>query len=244
MKNTYLFIISLFSSFFLSAQCPVDSIPVFAALDTFTNDSCYTNSFEINGVVLSQASGYTNPDTSYQLHDTVYAITEQWGVIDWTAYGHSDMPYRIGIWIDFNNNGFFDTTEYVGGNFSPTADPVLSSIISIPLDVNADTVKLRLIKVASTNALLPEASCGEMAYPYGEVEDYYIVINCAPPANVFYNSFEEICDQPAFSLFTFPDYGGVLWYADTLNPPIADSAWRNLFFLVPGGPAFGSTGFS
>lgn len=77
------------------------------------------------------------------------------------------------IWIDWNQNGLFDTSEftYIGTGATPN---VISKPISIPLTASIGTTRMRVRSKYSTT-LVSTDPCS--AYTYGETEDYSVVVN-------------------------------------------------------------------
>ena len=80
---------------------------------------------------------------------------------------------NVAIWIDYNNNGVFETTErYVNTILVPVSGTVIIPI-SIPAGAIVGNHRLRVVEVYNT-ALAVLDPCA--AYTYGETEDYTISI--------------------------------------------------------------------
>jgi len=77
----------------------------------------------------------------------------------------------IGVWIDFNQNGVFDTSEKLGIiSIGPT--PATGTInFTVPSDATAGTTRMRVREVWNNSAFDP---C--LSYSYGETEDYNVNI--------------------------------------------------------------------
>jgi hypothetical protein len=91
----------------------------------------------------------------------------------------SYFPQHLSIWIDFNQNGIFETSELVfqstsGANLSPT----LSSSISIPANALSGLTRMRLRSQYYDNGVVNNP-CG--ALQFGEAEDYTLQINGVVP---------------------------------------------------------------
>jgi trimeric autotransporter adhesin len=73
----------------------------------------------------------------------------------------------VAVWIDYNQNGVFETAEKIGEQASLT--------FSLPFTVPAGTLngvtRMRVMNVYNTAGILP---CG--AYTFGEIEDYNVTI--------------------------------------------------------------------
>ena len=77
-----------------------------------------------------------------------------------------------GVWIDFNRNGIFETSERV---FTGVSTTDMSGNINIPFNVNSGET---LMRVAVSNASIFSA-CSSLYQ--GETEDYRIILNVASP---------------------------------------------------------------
>ena len=98
-----------------------------------------------------------------------------------------------GIWIDYNSNGSFDSTEFVWNSAvkSGAAGTATSGSFTIPVSVNTGVYRLRVI--AKYNYSIPVYAvdgCG--SFTYGESHDYSIKINsaatCPAPNNITYST--------------------------------------------------------
>jgi GEVED domain len=81
-------------------------------------------------------------------------------------------PENVGVWIDFNQNGIFERSEYnlLGRGCGTT----LSNNISIPTNAIAGTARMR-VRVTADDRFNPSDACTHFAN--GETEDYKIYIN-------------------------------------------------------------------
>lgn len=77
------------------------------------------------------------------------------------------------MWIDWNQNGIFDTAEYkyIGTGATPT---VISQPITVPLTAAIGTTRMR-VRSKYSSLLANTDPCA--AYTYGETEDYLVVVN-------------------------------------------------------------------
>ncbi len=91
------------------------------------------------------------------------------------------------IWIDFNNNGNFETSESVAGKFTYSGAPARAyDTIVLPLTAPTGVHRLRIVQNYQTYASYPSISpCPSGSYPYyyGEARDYIVNITPAPPCN-------------------------------------------------------------
>jgi hypothetical protein len=100
-------------------------------------------------------------------------------------------PVTYQIWIDFNNDGTFQTTETVGGNAgTTTATTSMVCPITIPTyssGINAGLYRMRVVcffYYSATYPSLPPCPNGVSPSNYGEVRDYAVNINVPPSATV------------------------------------------------------------
>ncbi|MBK7029746.1 MAG: PKD domain-containing protein [Bacteroidales bacterium] len=91
----------------------------------------------------------------------------------------------IAVWIDYNKNGTFETTEKLGViSIAPT--PATGTIaFTVPADATPGTTRMRVREVWNTNAFDACTSNG-----YGEVEDYNVNI-VSPDRNLNLTVFIE-----------------------------------------------------
>lgn len=206
-------------------QCPVDSIPQAECFNPFNGTYCYNNYLSVAGSPASTSSGYSDEDTSYQLFDSSFIMLQQATITLWEASGYSDGDYSIGIWIDFNNNSVFENNEMAAMGYDNTGSGYISGTFFVPGDAVADTVKFRLIKFMNDASVDPSDACGDPFNYYGEVEDYYAIIQCAVSPAPAYSNFETTCEGVPPFLYVYTDYGYINWYTDTTAAP--DSTGNN-----------------
>lgn len=84
---------------------------------------------------------------------------------------------HLAAWIDFNQNGTFESSEFVSlGTTSGSGTPqTLSTSWAIPTTATAGTTKMRVKNRYSTTQTSTSACTG---YTYGECEDYNITLVC------------------------------------------------------------------
>lgn len=96
-------------------------------------------------------------------------------------------PETVGAWIDYNQNGNFETSEFtfIGNN---NASTLVTGNINIPTTALLGNTRMR-VRVKFAANVLPTEPCS--AYVFGETEDYTVNIQpCVPgsftsqPANV------------------------------------------------------------
>jgi hypothetical protein len=95
----------------------------------------------------------------------------------------SDSNQYAGAWIDFNQDGVFQTSE---GTVSANAGPNGTVIISIPVPSGAIPGNTRMrVRGGNDSALTTAQACGTSSSNYGETEDYIVNIvgsaTCSTP---------------------------------------------------------------
>ena len=124
-----------------------------------TATGCSTNAFAdytaLTPVVLTQGSTYS-------------------GTIN-AEYSGSEYAR---IWIDFNDDGFFASTESVGliSSFGTTLVPYS---ISVPVTANAGNHRMRVRLVFAPTSASAIDPCS--SFTYGETHDYTVTVAVAPP---------------------------------------------------------------
>ncbi|WP_106914508.1 fibronectin type III domain-containing protein [Chryseobacterium aurantiacum] len=101
----------------------------------------------------------------------------------WTASSGNDA---VAVWIDFNRNGQFETTERILGSAGSTTTPVTATFNVPPTPtsyVGPYTTTMRVVLKRSTGTAIPTACANAID---GEVEDYAVRIR--PCSNVTPNA--------------------------------------------------------
>lgn len=94
---------------------------------------------------------------------------------------------HVGVWIDFNQNGVFESTEYTplgSGN-----NTIINGNINIPADA---TLGITYMRVRSRYNAAPGGANACVAFGYGTTRDYKVNITGIPPATLDYtDGFEN-----------------------------------------------------
>lgn len=97
----------------------------------------------------------------------------------------------VSAWIDFNQDGIFDSTEKIMGTPRNQQTPV-SVTFTVPSDAILGASRLRVLM---TDIDSPSSACGEV--DYGEVEDYMVNITSNLAADNFSKNKLQIFPNPA-----------------------------------------------
>ncbi len=130
-------------------------------LNVTVNNINNTSSCSVNGYSL-----YTSIiDTFFKGEDYPISVT----------VGSGGTEY-VGVWIDYNQNGLFETSEYTDlGSGSGTT---LFGTLSFPMGAVTGNTRMR-VRVRWSTALTNSSACA--TYTFGETEDYSIYIQVPPP---------------------------------------------------------------
>ena len=149
----------------------------------YTADGCpyglTINSVTVNGTTLSQNSGCSPASSSYYSSFTTVSGTVTAGqsatftITKGTQYSDIGMY----IWVDLNNDKFFDAAERLFQLPVTTETSTITGSITIPAGTPANTVTLRIITAAKNGSGGVDDACG--SYLFGETEDYRLIIHSA-----------------------------------------------------------------
>ena len=85
------------------------------------------------------------------------------------------------LWIDFNHDSQFDTSEYFSLNTNAGANGVSNILVTPPLNALPGITRMR-IRGADRSPVLSTMPCGPTGSAYGEAEDYLVNV-LYPPCN-------------------------------------------------------------
>ena len=160
----------------------------------YSCSTMYTNisGFHVIGTTATNINDRVACDGSgYEVHTAMSSTFAQGG--SYTATINTSGTYSLTCqsWIDFNNNGTFESSESVGGISSYTDSGTFS--ITIPASAPTGTFRLRVEEVYGAASYPSVAPC-PTSYYYGEVRDY--TVNIVTPAT---RSITASPDTLAFS---------------------------------------------
>ena len=145
-------------------------------IDTWSN----TSGDGENGTGYSDFTQNTPTDLTV---DETYTITI---TPEWTGSTYSE---GYAVWIDYNRDGTFDTSERIFQNSATNATTV-SGDFTVPSGLTAGTTRMRVLM---DDATTPNNPCG--SFNYGEVEDYTVNIVIGT-LGVTENTLENIVVYP------------------------------------------------
>lgn len=87
---------------------------------------------------------------------------------------------RVGVWIDWNLDGTFQTTEYTSLGTNVSAGGLATANISVPSTLTPGLAAMRIRAVATTSTMSSGSSCTN--YTNGESQDYFLTLQAAQPS--------------------------------------------------------------
>ncbi len=156
--------------------------------------------WQSNGIVYNNAdivdvqfNTINNNSIVYSTHYFDYSCTQSTNLLAGNTYvlkvTNVDTIYKNLVWIDFNNDGEFVSSELVAS--MPSGSIVKMANVTIPLSVNVYNTPLRMrVRSYYSSFNVPPNSCEE---PYnGEIEDYTVIINT--PQSLSFNYSNPNCN--------------------------------------------------
>jgi hypothetical protein len=122
-------------------------------------------------------TGYSNYTTSVSAAQVFVNVPVNFSVKVGPS-GDGWLYESVGVWIDYNQNGVFDSNEYT--YIGTGLNEVLNKDILIPSNALQGNTRMRVVVAASTaEAFTDEYRCGPLVANnnYGEMEDYTVNIN-------------------------------------------------------------------
>ena len=174
-----------------------------------TSSSCSSDA--ITNVTISTINNTTTCGTSGYTSYTTPTATLNLGVVYPISVSvSSGFLEHVSVWIDYNQNGTFETTEFTSIGSSSTGGPITSTI-TIPGSAMAGTTKMRVRGKYST-ALTSADAC--LGYSFGETEDYTITIGAGvactgTPTAGTASATDSVCNGEPFDLILTDYTSGV-----------------------------------
>lgn len=104
---------------------------------------------------------------------------------------------RVSLWIDFNNDGTFDTADFIGEVGEGGSGVELTEDITIPADTPTGSYRMRLLAMAvGSDNPASEDPCINESTQYGEYEDYMINVT---------NNTMSVSDVDAAKVSVYPN---------------------------------------
>ncbi|WP_294818888.1 GEVED domain-containing protein [uncultured Flavobacterium sp.] len=223
-----------------SSGVATSSVPALVyCTPTYTEGGCSfgdrVDGFVLNGISNTDSACNINPDSYINYPTTTFTTTLFRGVTYEAQVTNGAYQGNIAVWIDFNNDGTFSTSERFRNTALVAAEDVITFSIPVPANATIGEHRVRVMSAVDVNnsgnsILLTLTPCG--SYEYGETEDYTITIN----DNIFPTVTTAAVTDPAS---TTAIAGGNV----TSDNGSAVTA-RGVVYGVNQSPALGGTGVS
>ena len=198
-----------------SSSSSATSTPIQVTVTTLCNYCVADNTFgctdgdEITNVTFAginnttgcagDAGGYNDYTTisGNVVTGTAYPITIS------TGTGGGLTNEGVAVWIDYNQNGVFETTEYVYNSYSGADPATYNGSITIPLTALTGTTRMR-VRCEFNSAPLSTDAC--TVFTFGETEDYSVniipLIPCTgtPSPGATASTASVVCGATSFTL--------------------------------------------
>jgi trimeric autotransporter adhesin len=147
-----------------ASGCLGDNISrvVLNTLDKLTGTTCGTTS-----AAYSNFSGQTGANTTTLTAGTAYSLSLTFG---------TDGSQFFGAWIDYNHNGVYEASEFLGasGNAGASGTIAVSFTPSTSVALNGLT-RMRIVG-GNDSAVTSTQACGASSSGFGETQDYDVTI--------------------------------------------------------------------
>lgn len=209
----------------INAQCPVSGTP---SSDN-GGGTCYINDVTIGTTSLSTSSGFPATGDSYQNFLSNYVSLQQGGAYSYAISGYNSTSYNVFIWVDFNSDGFYESTEILDYQQALTAPGALGTIY-IPYTQMADTFKMRIGRQQGAPGWGPGVNDACYSPGWGEYEDYSLIVTCADYNMLSFDSAPVLCWADSINLFSSTSYGTTSWYTGNISNPahVGNDFWLQL----------------
>ena len=174
-----------------STGAPIYSMPISITLKSYTNCYCtpaaacasiYINNVSVATTTLSNlASGCSNATgtpSSYIMYPASGATTAT--LLKGTAYSLSvatNVAQIVSVWVDYNQNGAFETTEWAQVSTATTANVATTLSMTIPTTATTGMTVMRIRSRTTGSVNGSTDACTTFAS--GETEDYWVNIQPA-----------------------------------------------------------------
>ncbi len=126
---------------------------------------------------LSQATS-SNPSPYYKDYTTTQNAVpdlQQGSAYTLSLTFGSDATQYNGVWIDFNQNGLFATSEFFTSNSNAGANGTVTISITVPLGATVGNTRMR-IRGGDDVQVLSSQPCGASSSTWGQAQDYFVNI--------------------------------------------------------------------
>ncbi len=147
---------------------------------TSSTTTSYITKFSTTGAVVNVSNETTGTGQTYNDYYNSQSFTAAAGATINTnvEMSESSATYGIAIWVDWNNNGVFETSEKMFGTTGYTYSPITGSF-TVPSGQTAGSYRVRVMADWLTPAPSDPCECVR-----GEVEDYKLIVGTSPCSSI------------------------------------------------------------
>ncbi len=119
--------------------------------------------------------GYANYTSSVAATDLIAGAPNRI-----TVTAAPNWSKAVAVWVDYNQNGQFETSEYAHIGSGPGGTSVISNVFNVPAGATLGTTRMRVRLRFGTTAFASTAACTNPS-SFGETEDYAVnIVPCVP----------------------------------------------------------------
>ncbi|MBC7535863.1 MAG: choice-of-anchor J domain-containing protein, partial [Ferruginibacter sp.] len=147
-----------------TSGCSGDNIArvVLNTLDKTTGTACGSPAASAYG----NFSGQTGANTTTLNGNTGYSLSLTFG---------SDATQFFGAWIDYNHDGIYGVSEFLGASGNAGASGTIAVPFTVPATAYNGLTHLRIVG-GNDVAVTASQACGASSSPFGETQDYDVTI--------------------------------------------------------------------
>ena len=155
----------------------------------------YMTSVSVTNAQPAFTNASLNAPGGYAYHAAPVITVNAGGQVNLTVVTNTALVHRTSVWLDYNLNGFFETSELVADGITPVST-TFNGTFTVPATASGRETRMRVLSVTSTNF---PSSC-TINLLNAEVEDYQLRV--LPLAT------REGTALPALALFPNPTLDG------------------------------------
>ena len=201
----------------------------------WTYDAIGISDFSVSGYSGSISDASTPTGSGYENFYASDSVVFEQGTTNSASITAATYAYNMDcqVWIDFNNNNVFESSESVGGATTFTGSTTFNIVIPLTAAPGFHRMRLLMKDDYSAYGYYPYLSACASGYVYGDVRDYLVRIyplpTCTgtPTAGTASSTAGTVCPSESFTLsLTGTSFVGSLAFQWQSSP---DSAtWTNI----------------
>ncbi|PQJ09265.1 hypothetical protein CJD36_018625 [Flavipsychrobacter stenotrophus] len=219
MKSVLLFIFCLVTLNFSGySQCST----TFATTSDCTYDPI--NTFSMGGVAsVGNNNSNTCNSNGYYTFSTPVRTLAIGSTVTWSAtVGNAEYRDGVGIWIDLNNNGFYESSEYID---SSARNYTHSRSFVMPGGITGVQLSMRVRSAYESEIRASQACTNGIGGGYGETENYFVILtNGATSLSATTSQTNLSCNAVCAGSASVTVSGGTAPYAYSWSPSGGTSA--------------------